>query len=114
MALVWRCMPSVQLIQRPIECEDVKMHRSAPATAEHHAFPVEKRCVNERLVAHGGMQKYSAPMRAEDHNAKCVDSARISGESWRDRRIVAAHPLLDDRSLVERLWKMADRMLRIC
>jgi WW domain-containing oxidoreductase len=40
--------------------------------------------------------------------------ARISGESWRDCRIVAAHPLLDDRSLAERLWKMSDRMLRIC
>jgi WW domain-containing oxidoreductase len=40
--------------------------------------------------------------------------ARISGESWRDCRIVAAHPLLDDRSLADRLWKMSDRMLRIC
>src|ERR1700733_4730085 len=40
--------------------------------------------------------------------------ARISGESWRDCRIVAAHPLLDDRPLAERLWKMSDRMLRIC
>jgi WW domain-containing oxidoreductase len=40
--------------------------------------------------------------------------ARISGESWRDCRIVAAHPLLDDRSLAERLWKMSDRVLRTC
>jgi hypothetical protein len=38
--------------------------------------------------------------------------ARISGESWRDCRIVAAHPLLDDRALAERLWEMSDRMLR--
>jgi WW domain-containing oxidoreductase len=40
--------------------------------------------------------------------------ARVSGGTWRDCRIVAAHPLLGDRSLAERLWKMSDRMLRIC
>ena len=40
--------------------------------------------------------------------------ARVSGGTWRDCRIVAAHPLLDDRPLAERLWKMSDRMLRIC
>ena len=38
--------------------------------------------------------------------------ARISGESWRDCRIVAAHPLLDDVALAERLWKISVRMLR--
>jgi WW domain-containing oxidoreductase len=38
--------------------------------------------------------------------------ARISGESWRDCRIVAAHPLLDDNALAERLWRISDRMLR--
>ena len=40
--------------------------------------------------------------------------ARVSGGTWRDCRIVAAHPLLDDRPLAERLWKMSDRMLNIC
>jgi WW domain-containing oxidoreductase len=40
--------------------------------------------------------------------------ARVSGGTWRDCRIVAAHPLLDDRPLAERLWKMSDRMLRTC
>jgi WW domain-containing oxidoreductase len=37
--------------------------------------------------------------------------ARISGESWSDCQIVAAHPLLDDRALAERLWEMSDRVL---
>jgi WW domain-containing oxidoreductase len=37
--------------------------------------------------------------------------ARINGASWRDCRIVAAHPLLEDRALAERLWEMSDRML---
>jgi NAD(P)-dependent dehydrogenase (short-subunit alcohol dehydrogenase family) len=40
--------------------------------------------------------------------------ARVSGGTWRDCRIIAAHPLLDDRSLAERLWKMSDRMLHTC
>jgi WW domain-containing oxidoreductase len=40
--------------------------------------------------------------------------ARISGESWRDCRMVAAHPLLDDRPLAEQLWKTSDHMLRVC
>ena len=38
--------------------------------------------------------------------------ARISGETWMDCRIVAAHPLLDDRALAVRLWEMSDCMLR--
>ena len=33
------------------------MNRFAPGRAEHHAFPLEKHRVNERLVAHGGVQK---------------------------------------------------------
>jgi NAD(P)-dependent dehydrogenase (short-subunit alcohol dehydrogenase family) len=40
--------------------------------------------------------------------------AQVSGGTWRDCRMVAAHPLLDDRPLAERLWKMSDRMLNIC
>jgi hypothetical protein len=62
----------VQLIQRQIEYEDVMMHRFAPGKAEHHAFPVEKRCVNERLVAHGGMQKYSGRQCTHKTKAQSV------------------------------------------
>jgi NAD(P)-dependent dehydrogenase (short-subunit alcohol dehydrogenase family) len=40
--------------------------------------------------------------------------ARISGESWRDCRMVAAHPLLDDQPLAEQLWRTSDHMLRVC
>jgi hypothetical protein len=53
----------VQLIQRPIECANIGSVLAAepepafPVKAEHHAFPAEKRCINERLIAHGGVQK---------------------------------------------------------
>ena len=67
-------------------CEDIdsvladEPQQALPGKAEHHAFPVEKCCVNERLVVHCRLYNIEwQPMHAQGKNAKCVDWAQHEG-----------------------------------
>jgi hypothetical protein len=93
---------------------DFRNHFSARSTADPVIAGVDlsaKRFVVTDCNSDNGFQT----MRALDANgAEVIGLASSITSARADCRIFAAHPLFDDRSLAERLWKMSDRMLRIC